>query len=326
MGKFIDFVVEWSDDPELLGHRIIQHITVNRLRAKKPVIIGLTGDSGEGKSYTALKIVDIINEYYGIDTAEHIDDIVVYTPLEYTKKLDRLLFDKSLKRIHTLIIDEGRELIKAKLWYDFVRQAISDVNAMHRQIKPLCVVVVSQDFGDVLKDVRKTMTFYGRCYRPLYGNTNFELYRLWKDESDLENIKLRKRRLRGYIVKNGRRNLFICGRFRVKLPRKEIIEKYEQLSFERKAKIIRQKLETLLKQIEKEIGPGFDKIEQLVNWYAERPELLNMILERKRNKIRVRKEFKQMHDLTTTELKEFERRLLEKLAEKGLARVDYGGR
>ena len=321
MGQFIDFVVEHVDDPAELGHRIIRNITVNRIKAKKPTIIGITGDSAEGKSYTGLAIADIVNQEFGVDTAEVIDDTVVYTPLEYTKKFDRILFDKDLKKVHTFMIDEGRELIKSKLWYDFVRQAIADVNAMHRQIKPLVVIVVSQDIGDVLRDVRKTLTFYGKCMRPLSGNVHFTLYRLWKDERDLENVKLRKRKLRGHLIKDGRKVVFVVNKFRVRLPRKEIVEKYEKLSFERKATIIRNKLEALLKQIEKEIGHQFDKVDQLVTYYTEHPELLNIILERKRNKIRVKKEFKQMHDLTQTEVKEFEKRLLERLAEKGLAKV-----
>ncbi|WP_456477594.1 hypothetical protein [Geoglobus ahangari] len=324
MGQFIDFVVEYTEDPEELGRRILRNITVNRIKAKKPTIIGITGASSEGKSWTALKIADIVNEEFGVDTAEVLDETVVYTPLEYTKKLDRLLFDKELKKVHTLMIDEGRELIKSKLWYDFVRQAIADVNAMHRQIKPLVVLVVSQDIADILRDVRRTLTFYGQCMRPLSGGVHFKLYRLWKDERDLENVKLRKRKLRGHIVKDGRKVVFTVNKFKVKAPRKEIVEKYEKLSFERKSKIIRGKLETLLKQIEKEIGHQFDKVDQLVTYYTEHPELLNIILERKRNKIRVKKEFKNMHDLTATEVKEFEKRLFEKLAEKGLAKVVEG--
>lgn len=324
MGQFIDFVVEYTESPEELGQRILRNITVNRIRAKKPTIIGITGASSEGKSWTALKIADVVNEELGVDTAEVLDDIVVYTPLEYTRKLDRLLFDKELRKVHTLMIDEGRELIKSKLWYDFVRQAIADVNAMHRQIKPLVVLIVSQDITDILKDVRRTLTFYGQCMRPLSGGVHFTLYRLWKDERDLENVKLRKRKLRGHIIKDGRKVVFTVNKFKVKAPRKEIIEKYEKLSFERKSKIIRGKLETLLKQIEKEIGHQFDKVEQLVTYYSEHPELLNIILERKRNKIRVKKEFKNMHDLTATEVKEFEKRLLERLAEKGLAKVVEG--
>ena len=322
MGAYSDFQVEWYEDPRELGHEIIKHLTVNRLKAKKPTIFGITGDSGEGKSYTTLALADIVNQEFGVDTAEVLEDFVVYTPLEYTRKVDRLLFDKDLRKVHTIMIDEGRELIKSKLWFDFIRQAISDVNAMHRRIKPLVVFVVSQDVVDILKDVRRTLTFYGKCVRPLYKNTRFTLYRLWKDERDLENPKLRKRKVTGFIIKNGRKIKFTPSHSTIKLPRKEIIEKYEELSFEKKAKIIRQKIETLLKQVEKEIGQQFDKVEQLVNYYTEHPELLNIILERKRNRIKVRKEFKQMHDLTATEVKEFEKRLLEKLAEKGFAKME----
>lgn len=321
MGEFIDFQVEWNEDPAMLGQEIIKHLTVNRLRAKKPTVLFLSGDSGEGKSYTALKIADIINQHYGVDTAEVLDDFVVYTPLEYTKKLDYLLFQQRSKKIRVMIIDEARELIKAHLWYSFINQAIADANAMSRRIKPLVIIVVSQFIKDIDPSVRRTLTFYGKCTRPLTGSTIFTLYRIWKDDMDIERPKMRIRKVRGYIIKNGRYFQFTPDRFRVRLPRKEIIERYEKMNYESKAKIIRQKLEMLMKNLEKELGHQFDKVDQLVTYYVEHPELMNLILERKRNKIKVRKEFKQMHDLTATEVKEFEKRLLEKLAEKGFAKV-----
>lgn len=321
MGRFIDFQIQWNEDPEVLGQEIIRHLTVNRLRAKKPTVIFLGGDSGEGKSYTALKIADIVNEYYDVDTAEVLDNFVVYTPLEYTKKLDYLLFNKEAKNIRVLMIDEAREMIKAHLWYSFINQAIADANAMSRRIKPLVVIVVSQFIKDIDPSVRRTLTFYGKCVRPLSGSTIFTLYRIWKDDMDIEHPKMRIRKIRGYIIKNGRYFQFTPDRFRVKLPRKEIIERYEKMNFESKAKIIRQKLELLMKNLEKELGHQFDKVDQLVTYYVEHPELMHLIVERKRNKIKVKKEFKQMHDLTGMEVKEFEKRLLEKLAEKGLAKV-----
>jgi len=317
---FIDFVVPHSDDKIELSRKILANIFLNRLRAKKPTVCVLVGDSGEGKSYTGLKIAEIVCEEQGIEFLPYLDNIVISTPLEYATKINNLLFNKELKKINIVMLDEAREIIKAKLWYDFITQAIADINAMSRGVKPLIVLIITQYLGDITKDVRRTMTYYGVCNRPLFKSTQFRLYRVWKDDTDIENPKLRKRRLCGYVVK-GTFRYKIKPTFTVHLPDKEIVKRYEELQFNAKAKIIRRKLELMLSKLQAEMKGLFDKVEAMVNWYVEHPESLNLILERKRGKVRIKKEVQKMHDLSTTELKEFEKLLLEKLAERGLANV-----
>jgi len=317
---FIDFVVPYSENKAELSRKILHNIFLNRLRAKKPTVCVLVGDSGEGKSYTALKIAEIMCEAQGVDFAQHLNDIVVFTPLEYATKIDNLLFNKELKKVNIIILDEARELVKAKLWYDFITQAVADINATSRGVKPMAILIVTQYLGDITKDVRRTMTYYGVCNRPLFKSTQFRLYKVWKDDTDIENPKLRKRRLCGYVIKGHYRSK-IKPTFTVHLPDKEIVKRYEELQFNAKAKIIRRKIELMISKLQNELKGMFDKVEAMVNWYVEHPESLNIILERKRGKVKIKKEVQKMHDLSTTELKEFEKLLLEKLAERGLANV-----
>lgn len=323
MGKYIDFVVPYNPDPEVLGSKIIENITCNRLKAKKPSILFLTGDSGEGKSYTGLKIVDIVNKHYGVDTAKYLNNIVVYTPLEYTRKLDAILHDKEYKDIRVILIDEAREVIRAQLWHSFINQAIADCNAMSRRIKPLVMIIVSQFIKDIDSSVRRTLIYYGKCARPLTGSTRFDVYRIWKDDSDIERPRLRKRKLRGYVVNNGAYSTLIPS-FEVRVPPKSIIKTYETQNFESKSKILRKKLEDLMKVLDKELGHEFDKVNTLVDQYIKRPDMLRMIVQRKRNKISLKKEFRDMHDLTNIEVHEFEKILLQRLAEEGIAKVEEG--
>jgi ABC-type oligopeptide transport system ATPase subunit len=318
MGKYIDFIVDYNKNPEDLGRSIIESITINRLKAKKPSIIFITGDSGEGKSYTGINILDIVNKATGVNTINNINDQVIYTPLEYTTKLDSVLFDKNKKKIKVIMIDEARELVKARLWHSFINRAIADCNAMSRRIKPLVLIIVSQFISDIDSDVRKTIMFYGKCARPMKGKTYFTLHRIWKDDRDIEKPKLRKRSLNGYIIKNGVYSIF-RPKFRIKMPVKDIVDKYETQNFQAKSKIIRKKLENLMKLLDKEIGHEFDKVKTLVDFYIQKPEMLKMIIERKHNKIKMKKRFKEMHDLTPIEVSEFHTLLLQKLAEKGLA-------
>jgi len=247
-----DFVVKYCEN---LGEEIIKHITVNRIERNKPSILAITGESGEGKSYTALRIAEIINNHYGLDTAEYVDDIVVFTPLEYKEKIENILFNPDLKDLRVLIIDEARELIKSKLWYDFIVQAIADICNIHRRIKPLVLIVVSQFWQDIVKDVRRSVTFYGKCFRPLYGNHVYlRMYRVVKSDANLENPRMYKRYLRGFIVKDGRYQFVTVKQFKIRKPSNAVIEEYEKLSYMKKEEIIDIKMRKLMERIEKDLG------------------------------------------------------------------------
>jgi len=188
MGRFIDFriTVDDENDPEL-GKKIVEHLTYRKLQAKKPVVWFIGGSSGEGKSYTAIKIMDIVNNLFGIDTVEYLNEQLIYVPIEYATKMNNILFSKDMKKVRAIMIDEGRELLPAKLWYNFVNQAIADINAMSRGVKSLLLIIISQYFKDIDTSVRRTITYYSKCYRPLSGSkVSFTPYTIWEDDRDID--------------------------------------------------------------------------------------------------------------------------------------------
>ena len=309
MGLY-DFII--PSDVENIGERIIQNLIVSRLKYNKPVIIFLSGDSGEGKSLTGLRILDIVNKYYGVPT--DVEKQVVYTPLEYGKKLDAILHDKSLKKYRAIMVDEAREVIKAKLWFSFINQAISDINALMRSVKPIALIINSQSLRDIDKDVRYTLTYYGECYRPLGKRTRLKLYRMWKDTRDIENIKLRKRRVTGFIRSpDGKYKKITPKYFEIYKPGKELVEKYDILNKQAKTTIIKRKFAELMQKIREELGEPSEKVEKLVEWYVSHPENLNLVLEKKRGKLKLNKNVELIHSLTKEEKKEFEQKLIRAL-------------
>lgn len=326
MGKYLDFIIDYNEDPAVMGNQILQNITINRLKAHKPCIIFVSGDSGEGKSYAGLKILDVVNNYYGIDTLETLDDSVIYIPTEYLTKLDNCLFWKRNKRLdlenlRVLMIDEAREVVKARLWHTFLNQAIADCNAMSRSVKEIVLIVVSQFIKDIDSAVRYTLTFYAECERPLTGSTRLRLDRVWKNTFDLERPRLCKRPVVGYIDHGKTRQKFYPW-FEVRKPPKEIYKKYDQNTFNAKSKILRKRIEETLKRLQKEIGHEFDKVQELVKYYMENPGQMKVIRDPRYKKFRLRKEFRDMHDLTNIEVTEFQKLLHEKMAEKGMIRLD----
>jgi len=323
MGKYIDFIIKYDDDPEVMGQQILQNITCHRLEANKPCIIFIGGDSGEGKSYTGLKIVDAVNKNYDVNTVEHLDDSVIYLPIEYMNKMDNCLFYKKnnrmdLKNLRVLMIDEAREVIRARLWYTFLNRAIRDCNAMSRKIKPIVLLVISQFIKDIDSAVRYTLSFYAECQRPLTGPTRVQFERVWKNTYDLERPRLCKRPLVGYIDYGDSMAKFY-PRMEARKPPKEIYELYDEHNFRAKSVILRKRIEETIRVLQKEIGHEFDKVEELVKYYVGHPEQISLIKDAKYKKFRLRAQFRDMHELTNVEAAEFQKRLLERLEEQGLA-------
>jgi len=325
MGKYIDFIIDYNEDPKIMGEHILQNITVNRLKAKKPCIIFIGGDSGEGKSCMGLKIVDAVNKKYDIDTLDTLNDSVVYLPVEYLTKLDNCLHwkqcgRKDLKDLHVMMIDEAREVVRARDWYTFINRAIADCNAMSRRIKPMVLIVISQFIKDIDSAIRYTLTYYAECQRPLSGRTRVNLERVWKNTYDLERPRLCKRPLRGYIRSDNTMSKFY-PKFEANMPNRKIFNKYDEENFNAKSKILRKRIEETINKMKKQVDI-FDKVQALVDYYFKNPDQLTTIIDPRYKKFRLRKNFKDMHEITSIEQKEFEKRLEEKLKEKGMIAGD----
>lgn len=321
MPKYCDFVVPYSEDREATTKTILSRLFLTRIKNKKPTIVLITGASGEAKSYISLAVADCLLSVQGVDLAKHLKDIEIFTPMQYAEKMKRLLYEKELKKVNVVIIDEAREVVDAKDWFNFVNRAIAHINAMFRRLKPMVIIIVTQYTGDVDKAIRKSITYWGACQRPIGRKPYLRLFRIWLDERDIENPKIRRRRVFGYMKKEGR-EFKVRPTFHFKMPRKELTQEYEQLNYDAKARIINLKLEALLKTLNKDVASADDKAESMAEFYAKKPELLNMVIERKRGKIVLKKEVSKMHDITPEEKKLFHEKLLNKLVERGIAHGD----
>lgn len=325
MAREYDFVVKYDPDNDTsndLTKRIIYAIFVRRLLYKKPVVIFVGGDSGEGKSLSILTLEWLILSIQGIDLRDVLHDVNVYTPLEYPKKLDALLGMKNinpvdrarLKKVNVIAIHEARELIKAKTWYSFLNQAIGDINALSRAIKRLCIIVCSQFIRDISTDIRYTLNFYITIKRPLGKPARLYINVMWKDDRDLERPRLRKRRIYGLLVlPDGRRRAFCPAYLEVGRPPIEIVQAFDKKDYEAKAGIIRRKIDKLIKNMEVELDAGFTKVGAMVDYYTKNIENLNIVGKMRGKKWIIKPEIKAAHDMTDAEYKEFQIRINEKI-------------
>lgn len=326
----MDFVVDYDpakDTSEEVTGRILKAVFLRRLKHKKPVIMFIGGDSGEGKSITALRIQQLLLALQGLDIKEYLNDMNVYTPIQYPEKLKRLLFDERLKPVNIICMHEAREIIKAKLWYNFLNQAISDINAQARSVKRLMTIIISQFIRDISSDIRYTLNYYCKVSRPLgYGKkARLTIYVLWKDDRDLEKPRLRKRMLQGYLrYPNGKYRKFVPTYLEVNLPPPEIIEEFEAQDYAAKANIIKRKIDTLIKDMEVELNVGTKKIDMIIEYYTRNEEMIKLIGKQTKKGFKLRPDFKDMHELTTIEADQFSRRLFTELEKKGLKEKDIG--
>lgn len=317
-----DFVIQYDpkkDTDEDIAKKILYSVVVKRMKENKPVVIFLGGDSGEGKSWGSLRLQEILMEIQGQKLSNYVEHMNVFTPLEYPKKIDPLLFDKKLKKANIICLHEAREVIKAKLWQSFLTQAISDINAMSRSIKRLTVIIISQFIRDITSDMRYTINYYMTVSRPRGKKPRLKIQVMWKDDRDLESPKLRKRRLAGYLVyPNGKYKRFIPQYFELNRPSKEITDRFEKLDIESKSSIIKSKINKLLQELESEIGGESDKVKAIVDWYMKDLNNLHLIGRRFRGKFKVHESFKNIHNLSQYELNQFQDMMTETLKKKGV--------
>jgi len=320
---FCDFVIMYNPDTDTMqdiAKRILYSIITRRLKNKKPVVMFIAGQSGEGKSFGALKLQEVLLEMQGLKLVDYLDAINVYTPLEYPTKLDALLFSKELKKVNLICMHEAREVVKAKNWQSFLTQSIADVNAMSRSVKRLCIIVISQFIRDITSDVRHTINYYIKASRPKGRSTRLYFNVIWYDDRDLEKPKIRKRKLSGYLVyPDGRYRRFVPKYLEVSKPSKEAIERFEKSDYEAKAGIIRKKLNKLIKEMQLDISDAKEnkKIDSMVNWYMKNQENIFTIGKRYKGAWKLTPEAKQMHDLDDREAKQFEEKLNDRLKQTG---------
>jgi len=93
-----DFVVHYDpkkDTREDISKRILYAIIVKRrLKANKPVVWFIGGDSGEGKSLAAIKIQQVLMEMQDQDIFEFFKAMNVFTPIKIVYHGDQPVYQR----------------------------------------------------------------------------------------------------------------------------------------------------------------------------------------------------------------------------------------
>ena len=292
MGYWYDFAVKYDsskDTAEDITKKVLHSIILRRLQYKKPAVIFIGGKSGEGKTHTAVKLQQLLLEIKGLAIRDYLEDINVFTPLQYPKKLNNLLYDKRLKKVPIICTHEARTIIKASNWRDFLVTSIADVNAMSRAIKRLCIMIISQNLKDIAREIRLTINYYCTVSRPIGHKARLYIHTMYEDDRDLDNPKIRKRRLTGYLVSpTGKYKKWTPQYLEVSRLDKDIAKALDKADVDSKSAILRNKLNAML------------------TWYMNNSDNLLTLGKVYKGKIRLSNDFKEMHTLSDKELVKFQ--------------------
>lgn len=319
----LDFWVKHEENNEKMAIKILDYAFLKRIRHHKQTILVLTGDPGEGKSSISQALTQKLLKSHGIEYSPYVNDVTIYTPLEFPAKEQALLYDKRLKEIPIMIIDEARLVVKAKNWHEFLNQTISDVIALHRRVKRLFLIIVTQDLDDIDKDVRRLVTYWGECYRPLEGPAELHISRFYKDTSKPAKIELKKRTLRGMIeYPNGKRKLEFPSNFIFRMPSRDVWNTYDTENYKNKGIILKQRLNAFIAKMNKEYGlKNKSRIDILLNHFMKPDKYQELLFHFKRTRMGnyiLRPNAAEVLGLQKEEVKEFAERAkdgFKKLAE-----------
>jgi len=307
---------------ENMAERILRQVFLGRIKHNKPCIVFIAGGSGEGKSMGLLRIAELIAPHETTDYKSFLKNQMIYTPFEYSEKMRWILYSKEAKGKHILCMPECREMVKSKTWYSLINQAISDVNAMSRSVKPIIFLIASQSSKDIDKDIRNTVTYYGTCWRPLNGRTKMVIKKIHNDLA-FEDAKFTEYPLRGIAwsgkdANEGCYRVYNVSRFIMNLPSPDFKREYDDLDKMAKTDILLKKLERMQRILELE-KPKFDKVGQIADFIIKDATILKWAVKRSgaTGKVKVKDELAKMQGLNKQEKEALEETLERRFVETG---------
>jgi len=195
---------------------------------KVGIPIAVTGGnhlkSGVGKSYTAMRIAEVMDRDFREGTKGM--DKIVFEPEEYVEAMQKLEKKRGIKG-QTLIIDEAGILVNAKKWFSYFNQAMTDTVVTFRELRGLAIFVTPA-IKSLDRDIRIYTTHTGVCYKHFTtGSKQFVLMKWFRNYWDEWIGKPYKKRVNMYFQDAGR--VGRIDRFKIQFPKnKELVEAYEE--------------------------------------------------------------------------------------------------
>lgn len=304
------FKVEWQGTLEATMSKIFHNLIVSTIKDDKPCVMLVTGKSGTGKSSIGLTITDGLYREEGMDFAQYVKQTVVMEITEFGTKVKAVLFEKDLKKCFVIIIDEARKTVSKDDWRSIVNRAVSMVNALSREVKPLAIIIITQSLRDIDTNTKDTIDYYVKCKRSLRHPTEATFYEFWVDDHNLDKPKLKKKIVKGVIIDGNKSRKVALYNVEFHRPRPEVWAAYKSISYDSKTKMLEQEFDTLAKSLASKYNvEALNRIEALANTLVSKPEMLRNFGIYKRKHWILNDDFCTTFDVTKDEKKQVEKLL-----------------
>lgn len=294
-------------------HNILYHILRRPVSSNMPIVLIVSGKSGRGKSETTITILNELLKRDGINFAEYLKDILVANPLDYMTVLDGVLYNKRLKKIHVVWLDEARMLISAEKWNEFINRAIPHMTALSRQVKPLVIVIVTQSLMDVQKSMRSLIDYEIKCTRVPFKSVKAKVREYYIDDRDPEKIRLRWKYPRGFFIEGKELRSFVFNEIEFKRAPKELLAIYDPIITARKSEFLKKIMNQTIERIKSELGSlDFSRVNHIYDHLNKSPDQFYYWTAKKGKKFVLKKEFGNFFNLDRIQVRELQRLINEK--------------
>jgi hypothetical protein len=179
-------------------------------------------------------------------------------------------------------------------------------------------MIVAQHIRNITTDVRYTLNYRIKCYRPLYGQIRAYIEKVIDDDTDLENPKLKTRKITGFIkMQDGRKRVYSPQFVEIKRVSRELQNHFQEKDSESKLRIIKQKLTKLMAEMKAEFGENTDKIDLIVKYYSDHPETLSLLGKNRRGVWKLDNKVSEMFEIPKEDIPLMQAKLNESLKSKG---------
>lgn len=225
----VDVVIKnFSGDETEIFYRTIETLWVKKVKIGMPVIIGVVGKSGSGKSSFVLSTQEAMYKKIGIAFENYVQACTLIKPTDYAPKVEALLYDKQFKDIFTVQMDEAKFLVAADEWQQFKNKATRTITATCRAIKPMIFFIIAQKRSDIEARTRQTLDYYVEIIRTPGQKPAAKIYEVYEDKRKFNAPEFRTRGIIVSVQNTVSETTSFFPTFRFSMPSDEVWKKYKE--------------------------------------------------------------------------------------------------
>lgn len=230
--------------------KIVTYIK-QRIKKNKNMLICFTGGTGSGKSYSAIRLGELIGESLGV---EFNTDYITFEPGEFM----RMVNSDKMRRGSVLILDEAGVVINARTWQSKINMMINYLTQTFRHRNYITIFCVP-DMSFIDKAVRKLF----HCYMET-ENVDYTKKVCWCKPFMLQNNQRTGNTYFKYLrFKVPGKGVTKLERVGFSLPNKELLDAYEEKKLEFTGRLNRDIEETINEEQGEILPDGKRKLTEL---------------------------------------------------------------